>query len=122
SHSTETSNSDAGPLRRCRSQSRRSSSLMINDGRLRNDLVAPPMHRVQSPPELLGDIPRVDAVPDQLRLDEDDDLLPLLALRRIAEQVAQKLDLVNPGNAGFCVAVAVGDQPAKHNRLAARHG
>src|SRR5215208_368568 len=69
--------------------------------------------------KFLGHHPGVEAVPDQLRPDEDDELGALLVARGSAEEVAQELDVAKPRYPRFALILALADEPAEEDGLPA---
>src|SRR6266478_951097 len=79
------------------------------------------LHRMQLVSELFGHGARIDAVTDQLRPDENDDLRARLGAAGIAEQIPQELDVAQSGYSGLRFLIVFADEAAEENRLTARH-
>src|SRR4051794_13090605 len=71
--------------------------------------------------QLLGDAHRVDAVADDLRPDEDDQLGALDPLGVAADQLAEFTELIHQRNVGAVGAGALADQAGKQHGLPGRH-
>src|SRR6266436_9853160 len=71
--------------------------------------------------ELLSHGARSDAVADQLRPDENDDLRARLGAVGVAEQIPQELDLAQSRYSGLRFLLSFADEAAEQNRLTAGH-
>src|SRR6478752_182325 len=78
-------------------------------------------HRLQTVPEFLGDRAGVDTVPNELCLDEDDDLGPRLGVGGVSKHVTEKLDFTKSRDARFRLLTALADKAGKQHGLTAGH-
>jgi len=69
--------------------------------------------------ELFSHGSRIDAVANQLRPDENDDLRAGLGAVGVAEQIPQELDLAQSGYSGLRFLLAFADKAPEQNRLTA---